>query len=403
MPSAAVALSRAHVGVATSFALAGFAFASWASRIPDTSVALSLGPRGLGLLLLVGSAGSVLALPLSGWVVSHLGTARTVRYGAILAMGALAVVGLAVSVLHSVAATGAALFGATFGIGSWDVAMNVQGARVEQALGRSIMPRLHAAFSLGTVAGAGVGTVATAARLPIPVHLGLLAVLGLATAVWSVRAYLPDGRSAVTGATGHSVRRSLAAWTERRTLLIGLIVLVAAFAEGTANDWLALAMVTGYGLPTWAGTLALATFLTAMTLGRAIGTVLLDRYGRARVVGVTLAMAATGAGLVWLGPVPVAYAGAALWGVGASLGFPVGMSAAADDPEHAGARVAVVSTIGYLAFLAGPPVVGLVGQHSGVLVAITIVGLAAAPALLLLPSLGAPPQAAPLPEPPRSM
>ena len=106
---------------------------------------------------------------------------------------------------------------------------------------------------------------------------------------------------------------------------------------------------------------------------------------------------------MWLGPVPVAYAGAALWGVGASLGFPVGMSAAADDPEHAGARVAVVSTIGYLAFLAGPPVVGLVGQHSGVLVAITIVGLAAAPALLLLPSLGAPPQAAPLPEPPRSM
>ena len=117
MPSAAVALSRAHVGVATSFALAGFAFASWASRIPDTSVALSLGPRGLGLLLLVGSAGSVLALPLSGWVVSHLGTARTVRYGAMLALGALAVVGLAVSVLHSVAATGAALFGATYVLG----------------------------------------------------------------------------------------------------------------------------------------------------------------------------------------------------------------------------------------------------------------------------------------------
>ena len=318
MPTPAATLSRAHVGVATSFALAGFAFASWASRIPDTSApALALGPRDLGLLLLLGSAGSVLALPLSGWVVSHLGTARTVRYGAMLACPALAVVGLAVSVLHSVAATGAALFCATFGIGS-------PGCRDERPgrLGRITGARSldHApaprGLLLGTVAGAGVG-VATAARLPIPVHLGLLAVLGLATAVWSVRAYLPDGRSSVTGATGHSVRRSLAAWTERRTLLIGLIVLVAAFAEAPpTTGWPG----DGHRLrPAHLGRHARpATFLTAMTLGRAIGTVLLDRYGRARVVGVTLAMAATGAGLVWLGPSRRVCRCSAV-GVGASL------------------------------------------------------------------------------------
>jgi cyanate permease len=73
------------------------------------------------------------------------------------------------------------------------------------------------------------------------------------------------------------------------------------------------------------------------------------------------------------GSVPVALAGALLWGIGASLGFPVGMSAAADDPTRAAVRVSVVSSIGYTAFLAGPPLIGLLAEDVGILRALFVV------------------------------
>lgn len=384
----------ARTAVAVSFALAGVVFSTWASRIPDITHALGLGPSGLGLLLLCGSAGSMLGLPLTGWVSGRLGTARTVLLGSLAALGGLSASGVAVGILHSTVVTAVCLFVMMVGIGGWDVAMNLEGTRVEQALERALMPRLHAAFSLGTVGGALLGTGATYFSLPIAAHLAIAAGFAVFVTVWSVRRFLPEPELPAGGGNsrppGRHLAQSLRAWRERRTIAIGLVVLVAAFTEGTATDWLSLALVKGYSLPAWAGTLALATFLAAMTAGRLAGTALLDRYGRVRVVGATLALAVVGAVLVSIGPVPVAYLGAALWGLGASLGFPVGMSAAADDPEHAAARVSVVASIGYFAFLAGPPLVGLLGERLGVLRAVTIVGLVAAPALLVLRALRAP-------------
>ena len=153
-------------------------------------------------------------------------------------------------------------------------------------------------------------------------------------------------------------------------------MLVAAFTEGSANDWLAVAFVDGRGLPAWAGVLAFATFLASMTAGRVAGTTVLDRHGRVPVLRATSGLALVGAGLVVFGGPWLAFVGAALWGLGASLGFPVGMSAAADDPARAAARVSVVSTIGYAAFLVGPPLLGFVGDRVGVLRALLVVGLA---------------------------
>jgi MFS family permease len=181
-----------------------------------------------------------------------------------------------------------------------------------------------------------------------------------------------------------------AAWREPRTLLVGVVTLVAAFTEGTANDWLAVAFVDGYRHPAWAGVLALALFLAAMTTGRVLGTGWLDRYGRVPVLRATYLLALCGAALVVVGGPWPAFLGAALWGLGASLGFPVGMSAAADDPARAPARVSVVSTIGYAAFLAGPPLLGFLGDHVGVLRSLTVVGAVVLLALLVVPAVRAP-------------
>ena len=170
------------------------------------------------------------------------------------------------------------------------------------------------------------------------------------------------------------VGRVRSAWLEPRTLLIGIVVFTAAFTEGTANDWLAVAISEGHELPEWAGILGFAAFLTFMTIGRVAGTVVLDRFGRVPVLRVSFLLAVLGAALVvWGGPA-LAFVGAAVWGVGAALGFPVGISASADDPTRAAARMSVVATIGYGAFLAGPPLLGYLGDHVGVLHSLLVVG-----------------------------
>jgi fucose permease len=166
----------------------------------------------------------------------------------------------------------------------------------------------------------------------------------------------------------------LSVWKEPRTLLIGLIVLGLAFAEGSANDWLPLAFVDGHGVDRATGALVFGIFVTAMTVGRVAGSTLLDAYGRVRVLRVSAAAAAIGLIIVIFGPgAVVAAVGVVFWGLGTSLGFPVGLSAAGDDPRRAAARVSAVATLGYLAFLAGPPILGLLGQQTGLLHALLVV------------------------------
>jgi predicted MFS family arabinose efflux permease len=398
----AVAAARA---TSVAFIGSGFAFASWAARIPQVRDRLELSPAQLGLVLLAVASGSLIALPLAGTVVDRLGSGRTVA-----GMALIGGVGLAVTAVGYLAGVlpvlvGLFLFG--FANGAWDVAMNVQGAAVERQLGRSIMPRFHAGFSVGTVGGALAGAAMVALRVPVTAHL-----LGVALAVavvvpLAVRAFLPDaGQNAPAGpADGPAARRAgnaLARWREPRTLVIGLIVLSFALAEGAGNDWITIALIDGYDTSAELGTLGFAVFLAAMTACRWFGPGLLDRYGRVAVLRILTAAAVAGLVMFALGSsAPFAIAGTVLWGVGLALGFPIGMSAAADEPEAAAARVSVVSSIGYCAFLAGPPVIGFVGEHVTVARALLLVAGLLALTCLLLGAVRPPPaSAAAAPEPP---
>ena len=261
--------------------------------------------------------------------------------------------------------------------------MNVEGADVERRLGRTIMPRFHAGFSLGTVAGAGLGALCTAIEVAPAWHIPAAVVLSVAIVVRSAGAAPPVEE------TEHSpARRSaLAAWREPRTLLIGLMVLSLALTEGTANDWLAVALVDGYDAAHWIAVTGFGAFVAAMTLGRWFGPILLDRHGRVAVLWGTMVAAGVGVLLVGVRRAPGRRRpGIVLWGLGASLGFPVGMSAAADDPAHAAARVSVVSTVGYAAFLGGPPFIGFVADHVGTLKALLVVAVLLVPSALVVPA-----------------
>lgn len=389
-PSAAV-VRTARTAVFTAFALNGAAFAAFASRVPDIKHDLGLSAGELGLTLLAASLGSVLGLPLSGWIVHHLGAARTLLGAAVVQCVGLLGVGLGVGVVDNRAVVMAGLFLVGIGTGIFDVAMNLEGASVERLLGRAIMPHFHAAFSAGTVVSALIGAGLSYLHVPVAAHLLGVVVLLLAVTPWFLRAFLP--RSVETDEHGDEVREKAgigAAWLEPRTLLIGVVVLAAAFTEGTANDWVAVALSDGYGLERWLGVVGFAVFLSAMTAGRLVGTRVLDQRGRVPVLRVLFVSAVVGCLLVVFGGPVLAFVGAAIWGVGASLGFPVGMSAAADDPRRAAARMSVVSTIGYTAFLAGPPLLGFLGDRVGVLHSLLVVGAMAIVALLALPAVREP-------------
>jgi len=164
------------------------------------------------------------------------------------------------------------------------------------------------------------------------------------------------------------LRLALSAWKEPRTYALGLIMLGMAFAEGGANDWLALGVVQGHGAANEFGAAGLTVFSVTMTVVRVFGGPLVDRFGRVAVLRVLAVLATAGLLLFILAPnLPLVFIGAALWGAGVSLGFPLGMSAAADDPERAAARVSAAATIGYVAFLAGPPLLGVISEHIGLL------------------------------------
>ncbi|MCE5288017.1 MAG: MFS transporter [Nocardiaceae bacterium] len=375
----------ARRAVMISFFLNGFGFATWVSRIPAVRAELELSNGRLGQLLLVIAIGSVLTLPTAGALINRVGAAHVVRIGVSAAVLGLGTTAIGTGILHSVPIVGVGLFFYGVGIGLWDVAMNVEGAAVEREIGRTIMPIFHALFSLGAVAGAVIGAVATGLELSLVAHIVPMAVLAFVIAQMTVGAFLPRDAVHAEGLSGPG--RAVRAWLEPRTILIGLMVFALAVTEGTANDWLAVALVDGYAVPHWLGVAGFVVFVSSMTAARVLGSALVDRWGRAAMLWSTMAAAIVGVLLIVVGGHPViVFVGIVLWGAGASLGFPVGISAAADDPEHAAVRVSVVSTIAYLAFLAGPPLLGLVADRIGTLHALLVVALLLVPSALLVPA-----------------
>jgi MFS family permease len=356
----------------------GLCFATMASRVPDLRSSLELSNGSLGLLLLSVAFGSILGMPASGHLIERFGADAVVRLGAATVLAGLVAAGVGAA-LGSVPSAAVGLCAYGFGSGTWDVAMNVEGAVVERLLGRSIMARFHAGWSLGTFTGAGLGALAAGVGLPLPVHFLVVPAAAVTAAVLRSRAFPSGSPEEPTPAPSDG-----SAWLEPRTLAVGLMVLGFALAEGSANDWLALGLVDGYGAQHWVGVLGFALFVASMTAGRLGGPPALDRFGRTPVLLVSSGAALVGIlVVVWSGLAVLAIAGIVLWGFGSALGFPVGMSAGADDPLGAARRVSVISTIGYGAFLGGPPLLGFVGDRVGTLDSLLVVAAAMVPAAVL--------------------
>ena len=363
-------LRRAALATALVFAVNGFLLASWVSRLPATRDRLGASAAELGLALLAPGFGSLLSMPFSGRWCRRFGSRAVIAATTVAASVTLA----AVAVVPTLVALGLTLFVWGSFYGSWDVAMNVHGSAVEQRAGREWMPRYHACWSVGGIAGAGCGALAAHAGIPLAVHFGAVAVLCTVLVMVALRSFIEDRspQPERVGAAFHSPREGPKQVRDRprvltgRLLLVGVVTLCATTLEGAAADWLALYLTDERGATASLAAAGYAVFAVAMAGGRFSGTTVAERLGRHGAVRAGGLVSFAGVLLTVLGPGLVsAYVGAALWALGVCLVFPAAVSAGGEAPERPADAIAAVTTIGYGGFLLGPPLIGLLAEQAG--------------------------------------
>ncbi|WP_431710277.1 MFS transporter [Glutamicibacter uratoxydans] len=369
------------------FFLPGMGLSSWVTRTPDIRDLIEASPAQMGMVLFGLSVGSMLGILASGRLVARFGARSVIAAGASLLILGLPTVAIG-ALLGQGVVVSAGLFCFGAGMGSAEVAMNVEGADVERSTGRPFLSQLHGFFSLGTVVGASSGIAFTALGIGVPWHLALICLVAIACVSFAIRA-LP----AATGRQDNvskqqGVERAKSLWFDPSLLLIGVLVLAMALSEGAATDWLPLVMVDGHGFDATSGSLIFTGFALAMTIGRFAGGWFVLRFGRARVFASCAVLGALGMGTVIFAENAILAGSAAiLWGLGTSLAFPLAISAAGDSGANAAGRVSVVATMGYVAFLVGPPLLGFIAEVHGLRGALILPLILVVVAAVLSPSI----------------
>ena len=370
------------------FLINGLGFSTWLARVPAIRDGLGLSTAEVAALLFTGALGAVSGLAFSSHIIAWVGQRNTIVFFGLLGLTGLVGISWGSTAFSSYTVTLVAIIAAGAGNGIADVAMNVEGASVERALSRNVMPWFHAFWSLGTVTGAGLAALASFVGIGLAAHASAIGLILTALLLLVSRFLSDDSESGVAEENSQTtLRERLAVWKEPRTIAIGLIALGMAFAEGSANDWLALAMVDGRDVSNATGALWFGLFTAGMMTGRIGGVWVLDRFGRVPVLQGSAVLAVGGLAMVILIPqLGLSAVGTILWGIGSSLGFPVAMSAAADNPRGSAARVSAVATLAYGAFLIGPPLIGGIGSQVGLLVALWAVVVMVVVSLLASPA-----------------
>lgn len=349
------------------FTMSGISISTWFSRTPEVRDLLQADTGTMGLILLGLSVGSIVGLILSNVFVRKKGGRVAIVVSAFLMFIGFSTLAIGAALSSTLIVTaGLFLFGS--GSGMCNVAMNLEGTEIEYQIKRTILPILHASFSIGTLIGAGAGILFIYLGVSVLIHLHTIALLFFLSILICTR-FIPHGTGKDQDETQtESVEASQTSWLNKRTISLAMIALCLAFVEGSANDWIPLAMVDGYQVSHSMSTVIYALFLCGMISGRLLSGRFIDRFGRVLLLRVAILSAAAGLFLVILKiSLVVCMISIFLWGLGASLGFPLTISAAGDDSRYAVKRVSIVTLSGYTASLSGPPVLGLLANQVGLL------------------------------------
>ena len=365
MTSEAKALQTWHRSVIVMFALIGPPSMALLVRLPEIKELLGVSTSELGLLLFSGAVGSILALSLAARIISRFGTRPQMLGGFYLV--ALGLIGQAfAATTDSVALFAVCIFITGFGFGIVDVPLNVDGASIEGKRGRSVLPRLHAAFSVGALSGAAIGTLCIALSVDILTQMIVLCSTQMLLPI-IVRRFVPQHTGQEEHHKNAEVEKpeKINLFKDKRIMFLGIGILCITLAEGAAVDWLALTIVKDFGESATNAGIAFAIFNLTMTITRFFGGNISDRFGRRNTLQAMAIIGAIGVLMMIFGTsVIFAWIGAALWGIGSALGFPLFISEAGEG-ENATRRVALITVFGYMAFLVGPPTLGLVAEFTG--------------------------------------
>jgi len=347
------------------FFLNGAGFAAWAARIPAVRDRLELSEASLGVALAMIAVGSLVGLPASGWLSSRWGSRVTTRVGLVGFALVLPLLGLAPSYPALMAA---ALLAGVF-MGGLDVAMNAHGVAVERRFPRPILSSLHAAFSLGALVGAVTGAGIAALDVDVRVHLAGAGAVVLALGLPATRRLLPAATDRGEPGAPAFARPPRALWA------LGLVAFAGLLAEGAAIDWSALYVTDEVGASAAIGALTLAAFQVTMTLGRLVGDRVTEAVGPVALLRGGGLLGAGGLVLMLLVAEPAtAFLGFLCLGAGLAVVVPVVFRAGAQQPGLApGPGLAAVSTMGYLGFLAGPPLIGGIASATSLSIALGLV------------------------------
>jgi MFS family permease len=348
-----------RAAVAAVFFLNGAAFASWAVRLPALQERHALSEGALGAALLGAAAGLFMALPTTSAVIAHHGSRRVTIAAGFCYLAAVPLLALA----PGFPTLAGALVVVGFTNGSLDLAMNAEALVVERRYQRSIMSSFHGFFSAGGIAGAAAGGLAAAGDVGLLPHL-LAVALVLAAVLAAAATMLPAEPAAVRA---REAGKPAIALPHGRLLGLGAVAFGVLMAEGAINDWSAVYLRTV--VDTNAGTAALgfAVFSAAMTVGRLSGDRLVMLLGPAHVVRLGGVLASLGMLTTLSAPsARLALVGFGLVGLGLAANFPIVLASAGRTPGvRSASALAATSTAGYLGFLAGPPLIGLLAELAG--------------------------------------
>ncbi|MEO8413423.1 MAG: MFS transporter [Ginsengibacter sp.] len=339
--------------IATSvfFFIAGLTFATWASRIPDIQNKLHLSDSGLGGVLFALPVGLMISLPLSGWLVSRFGSRKMVIAGALLYPLLLIPLSLAVTVLQLTSA----LF--LFGIASnlVNIAMNTQAVGVEKLYGRSVMASFHGLWSLAVFSGALTGAFFVSNGFPPFIHFSIVSFAALLLVLAAYKIGLPQDPDV-------REQRNIFVTPDRGILLLGLIAFCCMLCEGAMADWSGVYFKKIVLAPEVLTTIGYVAFSSTMAAGRFAGDWLVIKFGVKKMLQFSGIIITTGLLTAVLLPyLESATGGFFLVGLGVSSVVPVVYGIAGKSKTMpASTALAAVSTIGFLGFLVGPPMIGLI-------------------------------------------
>ncbi|MES0881453.1 MFS transporter [Roseibium sp. SCP14] len=355
--------------VSAIFFMCGTFVGLWASRIPDIKAATGLDESGFGVLLLVMACGAFVAFPFTGHWVDRLGAAPVAKFLAAATAASFLAVGLA----PTTPLLTFTLFLAGFSFGGLDVSMNGWGAEVETSLSRPIMSSFHGLYSLGAGLAAAAGGFAIEFGLTVSEHFSLWAACSTPFLVWFYRQPWPKAETA----SETKKKAPLFAVPKGALVLVGLMALCAALGEGAVTDWAALYQIEDLGYSEAIAPTAFTVFSIAMVIMRLSGDKVIARFGPVPVARISGVVAFAGCLLLISGiNIWAVWAGCFIMGLGYAVLFPLAMSRAASDQHMSkGVALASVATLGYGAFLFGPPVLGFVGDAFSLRVSFGVVAL----------------------------